>query len=174
MVELVEDACGDIEFGIGLDQLLLLGSAFVGWGLEGIAKMLAFFLRELIDFVFEDFGDPFGGFFVAGCHQFIFFGFDLRTLFALGLGHERNQAGSGGLPRRRVPRGGENGTEAEIVVVGDWIVLMVVTLGAADCEAQQAGADNLQAVGHHLVGHDHLLAAGSSGIWPQTQQHGGR
>ena len=59
----------------------------------------------------------------------------------------------------RVERRLEDGSEPVVVGLRDRVVAVVVTLGAADGQAQQRRADDLERVGHDLVGRQRLVGA---------------
>ena len=173
LVELVEYSRRDVQLGIALHQLLLSRGALVGGGLESIDQRLALWFGKPGDLSGEDRGDPFVGFLVATGHQILFQNLQPGAFLALGSSHQRHHPATRSLPRRRIPCWGEDGTQAKVIGLWDGVVFMVVALGAAHSQSQQAGADDLQAVSHHQVGHQGLLATRRGSIGPEAGQQGG-
>ena len=104
-------------------------------------------------------------------------GLDDRCPGAVGIGVERDQSLHRPPPVLRVERRLEHGAEAVIVRLRDRVVPVVMALGAADRQSQQRRADDLERVGHDLVGRRglvHPAGRGAVGRHPQEARGGQR
>ena len=82
---------------------------------------------------------------------------DIKSLFAIGIGVQRDLPGRRCLPVLPVQSRLKDRAHPVIVGLGNRVVPMVVTLGTVQRQSEQRRADNLQRVGHHLIPRDPLV-----------------
>ena len=174
LVVLVEIAAGDVELGVFLQQGLLFGGPlFVGSGLGRLEFPTKRFV-ETGQFLGQCLGDVGVPFLVPLALECLGLGFDRGGPGFLGVVVQGQFSLARVLPGRRVERRLENGPDAVVVVLGDRVITVIVTLSTAQRDTHQGRGDNLERVGDDLVPGSRAVgtAAGAVGGHPQESRRG--